>query len=112
MARWAVPILALLVAVNNTIVGIYATDYSAWSANLATFAFVAVNLPLFHPRIQWLFMHPERRWWLRAERKRMPVPVTVNVRLVRVRAGSSVMLIVNTCSKGTPASLVVRTRML
>ena len=36
--RYAVPVAIILVAVNNFFVGFHATDFSPWTATLATFA--------------------------------------------------------------------------
>lgn len=75
--RVAVPILILLVGANNAVVADYAIDYSFWTAHMATFAFAMFTLPLLAPRVQYLLMHPEKRWWLRADRRRLTIPVTI-----------------------------------
>jgi hypothetical protein len=75
--RPLVPFMIVLVALNNYVVGYYATDYSMWAASAGTFGFAFLNLPLLHPRLQWLMLHPEKRWWMRAERKRVQLPVTI-----------------------------------
>lgn len=78
ICRMAVPFTIAAVIVNNGVVGYYAIDYSFWYAHLATVGFVCLNLPLaFDARVQWILNHPEKRWWVRAERKRLAVPVTI-----------------------------------
>jgi hypothetical protein len=85
--RNAIPAMIGLVAVNNFVVGYYATDFSMWAATGGTLGFALLNLPLLHPNIQWLLIHPEKRWWMRAERKRMTIPVTIEgTRLQPTRA--------------------------
>jgi hypothetical protein len=73
----AVPALVILMAINNFVVGHYATDYSAGTTALATIAFTLLNLPLMHADLRALFRDPNKRWWLRAERKRLIVPVLI-----------------------------------
>jgi len=85
--RFAVPALIALVGVNNYFVGHYATDYSMWQASFGTLGFALLNLPLLNRDIQWLLLHPEKRWWIRAERTRMNVPITIDgTRLSSVRS--------------------------
>lgn len=76
-AMGSLPLLILTVAVNNWLVGYYATDFSPVTANLATFGFIVLHAPLLHPNIVRLLRHPEQRWWLRAERRRASVPIFI-----------------------------------
>lgn len=87
LSRQAVPAFLALVAVNNFFVGYYATDFSMWTTVLATVGLVTLNLPLLHPRMQEILMHPEKRWWLCAERRRLDLPVTIDgTRLTSLKA--------------------------
>lgn len=67
-----------LVGANNFFVGFYATDFSPFTAACATLAFGGLNLPLLRAELRGLLRHPERRWWLRAERRRVSVPITLS----------------------------------
>lgn len=85
--RWFVPLVIGLVAINNFVVGYYATDFSATLTLLATLGFALMNLPLLHPDSINVFLHPERRWWMRAERHRLAIPVAIEgTRLASLRA--------------------------
>lgn len=73
----AIPLLIGLVALNNLVVGHYGTDFSAGTTALASVGFAFLNLPLMHAELRALFKNPAKRWWLRAERKRLIVPVLI-----------------------------------
>ena len=75
--RYSVPAMIAIITVNNLVVGFYATDYSMLATIGGTIAFVLLNFPLLHPKIQWLLIHPDKRWWMRAERKRLTIPITI-----------------------------------
>jgi hypothetical protein len=81
------PILLVLVAVNNFVVGYYATDYSALDTTFATLGFLVLNIPLIHAEVRELLRDPTLRWWLRAQRKRMALPVQIDgTRLASIKA--------------------------
>lgn len=85
--RWFVPLVIVLVAINNSVVGYYATDFTPTMTLLATLGFALMNLPLLHPDSLNVFLHPERRWWIRAERHRLAIPVAIEgTRLASLRA--------------------------
>lgn len=86
LSQFAVPALISLVAVNNYIVGHYATDFSPLAANLATVGFLFLNLPLAHPRVVEAIRRPERRWWLMAARHQVAVPILLDSRSVSLKA--------------------------
>ena len=74
---WSLPALFVLVAVNNSVVIYYSTDYAAWLVVVATLGFAALNLPLLDPDVMSILHRPERRWWLSADRVRMSLPVAI-----------------------------------
>jgi hypothetical protein len=87
--RWVAPALIAVVIVNNFFVGYYATDFSPWQCALSSCGFALLNAPLLTPKIRWLLQHPDRRWWLRAERKRVAIPIFIEgARLDSLRAQS------------------------
>lgn len=75
MVTQTVPLMIVLVGLNNLFVGYYATDYSMATTSLGTLAFAALNLPLLSREVRELIRHPERRWWRSAARLRIPLPV-------------------------------------
>lgn len=75
--RASVPFLVAAVLVNNWIAGYYATDFSLWSTTLGTLAFSLINIPLLDEKVLWIMQNPERRWWIRAERRRLSVPILI-----------------------------------
>jgi hypothetical protein len=86
---YAVPAVIAIVLVNNFFVGWYATDFSPLICGLASGTFALVNLPLVRGRVRWLLHHPEQRWWLRAARLRVNVPVFIEgTRLNSLKAQS------------------------
>jgi hypothetical protein len=77
LLRVTIPALIAGVVVNNWIAGYYATDFSLWTTTLGTLAFSVMNIPLLDDHVQWIMRHPERRWWIRAPRTRLAVPVLI-----------------------------------
>jgi Tfp pilus assembly protein PilZ len=75
--RYTMPVLMGAILVNNWIAGYYATDFSLWTTTLGTLAFSVLNIPLLDDHVLWVMQHPERRWWIRAERKRLSVPIFI-----------------------------------
>lgn len=75
--RFSIPLLLAFVFMNNFVVGYHATDFSLWTTSLASIGFMTLHLPLLDERIRWIMRHPERRWWIRAERKRLAVPIFI-----------------------------------
>ncbi len=87
LLKFTVPILLMLVGVNNYIVGFYATDFSMLTTSLGTFGFLLLHIPILDKRVRWILVNPERRWWRRADRYRVSIPLVVEgVRLHSVRA--------------------------
>jgi hypothetical protein len=85
--RYTIPALIAVVGANNYIVGYYATDFSNFTTSLATLGFAALNLPILDARVIWILRHPDRRWWRRAERKKMSIPLFIEgSRLNTIRA--------------------------
>lgn len=76
-ARFAVPALLFIVAVNNFFVGYFATDFSFLTASMATLVFGALLTPLYMGEVRELFLHPERRWWRSKARIALSLPVFV-----------------------------------
>jgi hypothetical protein len=76
-ALWGLPTLFVLIALNNVAVIYYSTDYAAWLVVVATLGFAALNFPLMDPKVMMILHHPERRWWLSANRVRMSLPVAI-----------------------------------
>jgi hypothetical protein len=86
-AKLSLPLTILLVAVNNFFVGYYATDFSPIDTAMASAGFLLLHLPLLHPKVRALVKSPEKRWWLRAERKVKGLPVVIDgSRLRAIRA--------------------------
>ncbi len=85
--RISVPALIVLTAANNYFVGHFATDFSLLTTTGATLVFAATTLPLLDQRVKWILRHPDRRWWRRAERHRVHVPLTMDgIRLATLRS--------------------------
>ena len=85
--RFALPALTFIVAVNNFFVGYFATDYSFMATTMGTFAFGAMLLPLYQPKVRELLLYPDRRWWRAKTRRRMAVPIFVGgSRQVKLRS--------------------------
>jgi hypothetical protein len=75
--KFLIPGFIVLVALNNFVVGYYATDFSMFTTAASTVGFTLLAVPLLHPDMQWLLLNPDKRWWMRADRKRLHLPVTV-----------------------------------
>ncbi len=75
--KHTIPLLMGGVLVNNWIAGYYATDFSFVTTTLGTLAFSTLNLPLFDQQVVWIMKNPQRRWWIRSERRRLVVPVLI-----------------------------------
>ncbi len=76
--RYAIPVVGALVAVNNFFVAFHGTDYSPWTATVATFAFGALVWPVYRPDIKNLLLNPDQRWWRIAARKSVQIPVVLS----------------------------------
>ncbi len=77
LLKVSVPALMGGVLLNNWIAGWYATDFSLWTTTVGTLAFMVLNAPLLDDHVQWIIKHPERRWWIRSERRKLCVPVLI-----------------------------------
>lgn len=76
--KYALPIMFVVVAINNFFVGYHGTDYSPWSAALATLGFGALNFPLIKSAdIRFLIANPDQRWWRIHTRKPVHLPVVL-----------------------------------
>jgi hypothetical protein len=75
--RWAVPLLMISMVLNNWFVGAVATDYSLVSTSLASAGFLVLMSSVFQSDVRGLMKDPNLRWWLRAERVRVAVPVFI-----------------------------------
>lgn len=85
--RYTMPALMAAMLVNNWLAGYYATDFSLWTTTLGTLAFSVLNIPMLDDHVLWIMQHPERRWWIRAERKRLSLPIFIEgTRLSSVKA--------------------------
>jgi hypothetical protein len=71
------PMLTMLVAWNNWVVGQVGTDYTAVATSFATLGFASLGGLLFNTQAWEVIMHPERRWWQRPERVAVDAPVFV-----------------------------------
>ena len=69
--KFSVPVLLGLVTLNNFIVGNYGVDYSAAQTTLATLGFFGVHASLLFTQAHMVIGHPELRWWLIPERKKL-----------------------------------------
>jgi len=76
--RLVLPVLTLLVAWNNFIVGFVGFDYNEHQTVLATVGFASFNLMFMIPSVQFALAHPEKRWWLSPKRFCVSVPVFVS----------------------------------
>lgn len=76
----SVPCLLGLVTFNNFIVGNYGVDYNAVQTTFATLGFFGVHATLLFTQAHMVISHPELRWWLIPERKKLTLPVTVKNR--------------------------------
>ncbi len=77
LARYAIPAVTGVVALNNFFVGYFATDFSFLSASLGTLSFGALTVPLYFGSSREFFLHPERRWWRAKVRVTKNIPVFV-----------------------------------
>ncbi len=76
--KLALPILSVLVAWNNLIVGYVGYDYNITSTFLSTIIFSSVNLVFFQREVQILMADTNKRWWLHPQRYQATVPVFVS----------------------------------
>ncbi|HEX4925793.1 MAG TPA: PilZ domain-containing protein [Bdellovibrionales bacterium] len=75
---WVVfPVLSFFVAWNNWLVGSVGADFSATTTALATLGFTSLGSLMFSAQAWEILLHPEKRWWLRPERKQVSAPVFV-----------------------------------
>ena len=72
------PMILLLVAVNNYVVGQFAGDFSLMQTSLATMGSGLIFLPLLMPSSQVVLRDPKRRWWRRSRRINKRVSATIN----------------------------------
>lgn len=87
--KFSIPILLGLVTLNNFIVGHQAVNYTQMEAALATLGFTIVNLPMLDTRVLWILRHPDRRWWRRATRHQVALPLLIEgTRLNSIRTES------------------------
>ena len=77
-ALWAVPIWMIAAGVNNAFVGYFGTDFTLTQSIIATASLVMILSPIYRSSILKLFIQPEQRWWLRAERKKIQLPICVS----------------------------------
>jgi hypothetical protein len=76
--RWFLPVMTLLVAWNNLIVGYVGLDYSSTMTFLGTLAFSSINGIFLIPSVHAALGEPTKRWWQIAPRFKVKVPVFVN----------------------------------
>lgn len=76
--RWFLPLMTLLVAWNNLIVGYVGLDYSSTMTFLGTVAFSSINGIFLMPTVQAALGEPKNRWWQIPARFKVKVPVFVN----------------------------------
>ena len=74
----ALPLLTLLVAWNNLVVGYVGYDYNVITTLIATLIFASSNLVFFQSEIQMLMAAPQKRWWLIPPRLKVNVPVFIS----------------------------------
>ncbi len=72
------PVLLVLVAVNNYLVGQFAGDFSLLQTSLGTIGCGLLFAPLALPSSVLVLKDPRRRWWLRSKRLHKRVPATLN----------------------------------
>ncbi len=82
---WVViPFLCILVVQNNWLVAEIGTDYSAFQAGLASGLFLICSVsPLLLPQNRLIFGNPKLRWWLTPSRKKITLPVSMNLSKIR-----------------------------
>jgi hypothetical protein len=75
-ALFAVPTLITLV-VLNLFVGFYQLDMPPSIPIIFACSFALFHLPFLNPKLLVLFLNPELRWWRRAQRKNLAMPVVL-----------------------------------
>ena len=80
-SKWlvvAAPLMILLVALNNYVVGHFSTDYSMAQTVMATSLFSLLFTPLFMPSSRLILKDPTRRWWTCSKRYHKKISTTLN----------------------------------
>lgn len=75
--RWATPLSVLMVTVSGMASSFDQGGESLIEALGIAVGFLLVNLPLLQSPVRQALRHPERRWWRRAERKRIHIPIVL-----------------------------------
>ena len=76
--KYTLPLMICLMAVNNWIVGTWHVDFSKTQTLFASAGFLVAHGVLLQKPIIALFLHPEKRWWLRAPRKQVEIQAFVS----------------------------------
>jgi hypothetical protein len=71
------PLLSFVVAWNNWLVSVAGEDFSALTTALATLGFASLGTMLLTNQAWEVLLHPERRWWLTPQRKKITAPVFI-----------------------------------
>jgi len=72
--RVVLPALTIIV-VGHEVMHWHHNETSFLTVSFATMGFLALNVPLFHPKVLTLMNYPERRWWRSSRRKRADLPI-------------------------------------
>jgi hypothetical protein len=76
--RLTLPLLCLLVGINNLLFGYGASDYAVWIlANLSTLVIMAICSPIFYGHTRKVLERPDLRWWMSKERKVIQIPIAI-----------------------------------
>jgi hypothetical protein len=79
-SRWTLamfPLLTIAVAWNNWLVSQVGSDFGVINTSLATLGFASLGGFMFTAASWEVITHPEKRWWLRPERRAVAAPVFV-----------------------------------
>lgn len=75
--KYTVPIQLGAVTINNIFVSQIGNDFTTLETTLATIMFTAVHAVLLFTQASMVLGHPELRWWLIPERKKLVLPVNL-----------------------------------
>lgn len=72
-----IAVTALIMIWNNYLVGFVAYNYTLIDSFIASGLFLFSYSLLLHPKALLILRHPERRWWLQAERKNIQINMQI-----------------------------------
>lgn len=75
--KFTVPLQLALVTLNNVFVGNMGTDFSMLQTTIATIGFAGLHAVLLFTQANMVIGHPELRWWLIPQRRKMVLPVNI-----------------------------------